>query len=77
MFKGYKNVTYSEGNDYINDFKLMKNCRHYIIGNSSFSLMAAILSNQANKKIVCPRLWFGPIANLSSLDMYPTNAIII
>ena len=27
-------VSYSEGRDYITDFRLMKSCRHFIIGNA-------------------------------------------
>lgn len=52
-------VEYSEGRDYLEDFKLLKRCRHYIIANSSYSAMAAVLSDAPDKRIVAPRPWFG------------------
>lgn len=74
-------VDYSEGRDYIADFKLMKKCAHYIIANSSFSLMAAILSEAPDKKVICPSGWFGPAWGSCYKDMakdlYPKNAIVI
>ena len=48
-------VEYSEGRDYIQDFKLMKRCRHFIVGNSSYSAMAAILGEVPDKRVVAPR----------------------
>lgn len=71
------NVWYSDGNDYIHDFAFMKKCSNYIVANSSFSLMAAILSEAENKKIICPKKWFGEIAGLSTDDLYPEGSIII
>ena len=50
---------YSTETDYLNDFRLMKRCSHFIIANSSYSLMAAILSDNPEKQVVCPRPWFG------------------
>jgi hypothetical protein len=44
---------------YLHDFSLMKSCRHFIIANSSFSAMAALLADQPGKIIVSPRKWFG------------------
>lgn len=71
----------SEGRDYIEDFKLMKACKHFITGNSSYSLMAAILGRHPDKKIVCPENWFGPAWGSGyremSKDIYPENSIII
>lgn len=52
-------VEYAQG-DYIHDFRLMKTCRHFIIGNSSYSAMAAILGEAPDKRVVAPRPWFGP-----------------
>ena len=51
--------------DYIESFKIMKNCKHFICGNSSYSLMAAILSDQPGKIVVCPKKWFGDHVDLS------------
>lgn len=66
---------------YIKDFSVMKNCKYFIIGNSSYSLMAAILGRHPDKKIVCPSNWFGPAWGSGykemSKDIYPENAIVI
>lgn len=54
-----ESVEYSEGRDYIEDFRLMKRCKSFIIGNSSYSAMAAILGEAEDKRVVAPRPWFG------------------
>ncbi len=72
------NIHYSYQKDYIHDFRLMKRCKSFIISNSSFSLMAALLGEHPDKKIVCPSLWFGLAAGgMNGDDCYPDNAIII
>lgn len=68
---------YSEGGDYLEDFRRMKACRHFIAANSSYSLMAAILGNAEDKIIICPSNWFGDIAGLSTKDIYPKKSIVI
>lgn len=76
MPSGY-NVEFMSG-DYLSNFKLMKKCHSFIVANSSFSLAAAILSDQPGKKIVAPRRWFGTAANgLPTEDLYPHDAIVI
>lgn len=52
-------VEYSEGLDYLDDFRLMKRCKHFIVSNSSYSLMAAILGEHPEKQVVGPSPWFG------------------
>lgn len=65
-------VEYSEGRDYIEDFKLMKRCQHFIISNSSYSAMAALLSEAPDKKVVAPHPWFGGpyLETLDPKDIY-------
>lgn len=64
-------VEYSEG-DYMEDFKLMKRCRHFIIANSSYSAFAAILGDAPDKQVVAPYPWFGGpyTATLDPKDIY-------
>lgn len=64
-------VDYSECQDYIHDFKLMKRCKSFIIGNSSYSAMAATLGEHPEKRVVAPRPWFGkPYAQIDGEDIY-------
>lgn len=70
-------VHISMGRDYISDFRLMKTCKHFITGNSSYSLMAAILGSHPDKKIICPSQWFGPAWTPETKDLYPEGAIVI
>lgn len=64
-------ISISNGKDYIDDFRLMKSCRHFIIGNSSFSAMAAILGEAKDKRVIAPAPWFGPrYTNITGKDIY-------
>lgn len=67
----------SVGHSYLDDFRFMKASKHFICGNSSFSLMAAILGRHPRKKIVCPATWFGAAWTPETKDLYPENSIII
>lgn len=73
MFAGV-GVKFSEGRDYLEDFKLMKTCRHFIIGNSSYSAMAAILADHPEKRVIAPRPWFGhKYTNITGEDIYGSD----
>jgi hypothetical protein len=64
-------VEYSEGRDYLEDFKLMKTCKDFIIGNSSYSAFAAVLGEDPEKRVVAPRPWFGErYTNITGEDIY-------
>lgn len=66
------------GSDYLESFKYMKKCKHFIIANSSFSAMAAHLADHPEKKVIAPKLWFGSQANgLDASDIYDKNWIVI
>lgn len=76
MFGG--DVEYSEGRDYLEDFKLLKTCARFIIGNSSYSAMAAVLSDAPDKQVVAPRPWFGAgYAEIDGEDIYGSDWRVI
>ena len=43
--------------DFYEDFRLMTNCKHHIVPNSTFSWWAAWLSDFEEKKVIAPRVW--------------------
>lgn len=64
--------------NYIEDFTLMKSCRHFIIGNSSYSAMAAILGEAPDKKVIAPSPWFGPkYTDITGKDIYCEDWTVI
>ena len=60
----------------ISDFKLMCQCEHFIISNSTFSWWAAYLSTSINKRVISPRHWFNKI-DLVALDFFPSSWLLI
>lgn len=67
---------FSEG-DYLEDFKVMKSCKHFICANSSFSAFAATMADQPGKVVVAPKKWFGDVAGINGNDIYESNWIVI
>jgi hypothetical protein len=76
LMQKYK-ILYADGKNYIEDFKLMKRCKSFIIANSSFSAMAAWLGTHEEKKVVAPSLWFGKVADISAKDIYHKDWVVI
>lgn len=64
LFNGIPFIYFHDAVDYIDDFKMMKACKHFIISNSTYSSMAATLANQAGKIVISPSgdNWFGEAA---------------
>jgi glycosyl transferase family 11 len=60
LLAGWPNVVPVARLDTLEDFRLMSLCRHFIIGNSTFSWWAAWLGRAADKVVVAPARWFGP-----------------
>src|SRR6478752_899860 len=55
--------------NYLDSFAIMKKCNHFIIGNSSYSAAAAILSEAKDKQVIAPATWFGPkYTNITAKD---------
>ena len=60
------------------DLCLMTLCDHAIIANSSMSWGGAWLIQNEYKKVVAPKMWFGPAyADKDTKDLYPKNCIVI
>lgn len=80
MLSDYKDriVLTDYGMNYIDSFKKMKSCRHFIIGNSSYSAMAAILGEAKDKRVIAPSPWFGPkYTNITGKDIYCDDWTVI
>lgn len=60
--------------NYLDSFAVMKKCEHFIIGNSSYSAAAAILSESKDKQVIAPATWFGPkYTSITAKDIYCDN----
>jgi hypothetical protein len=69
-----RKITFVEGFDDYLDFELIKNCKHNINANSTFSWWAAFLNDNENKKIIVPQKW----SDYKSENLiYPENWIKI
>ena len=56
----------------------MSLCSHAIIANSSMSWWGAWLQTNPNKKVIAPKMWFGPdYKDKDTSDLYYPNWIIL
>lgn len=56
--------------DYL-EMILMSMCNNNIIANSSFSWWGAWLNDYSDKKVIGPKIWFGPSINHNTDDIIP------
>lgn len=60
------------------DLCLMSLCSHAIIANSSMSWWGSWLISNSSKKVIAPKMWFGPAyADKDTKDLYIDNWIVI
>lgn len=69
-------VSHNTGEKSYEDLRLMSNCKHNIIANSSFSWWGAYLNENPQKIVAAPKKWFQKIKN-KPYDLYPQNWVII
>ena len=66
----------NEGPDF-EHFKLMCNCKHQIIANSTFSWWAAWLNNYQEKIVISPKWWYRDPVKNESIIRIPQNWIVL
>jgi hypothetical protein len=69
-------VTPNAGSRAYLDIQLMRNCKHHIIANSSFSWWGAWLNSSRKKQVIAPRKWFATDEKDTS-DLIPNDWIRI
>jgi hypothetical protein len=70
-------IHFVEGNTDYQDMWLMSLCDNNIIANSSFSWWGAWLNQNPNKKVIAPKVWFGPSVQHNTQDLIPETWITI
>ncbi|MFA6177946.1 MAG: alpha-1,2-fucosyltransferase [Candidatus Paceibacterota bacterium] len=70
-------TTYVDHNDTdknYEDLRLMSQCKHFVIANSSFSWWGAWLSQNPNKIVIGPKKWFNNVKpSVKTDDIMPEN----
>jgi hypothetical protein len=70
-------IPLSLGEDYL-DLYAMSLCEHNIICNSTFGWWGAYLNQNINKKVIGPKIWFGPnLSHNNTKDIMPEEWIMM
>jgi hypothetical protein len=70
------NSFFAEAGSDVDHFKLMVQCDHFIISNSTFSWWAAYLGENDSKKIVSPKFWYKNL-DLTDYGFFPADWTLI
>lgn len=74
--ENFKIIDYSGENAAFFDFLAIKNCKHHIIANSTFSWWATLLNTKKDSITVCPSVCL-TIEDLNLESTYPTEWIVL
>lgn len=68
-------VSHNLGKNSANDMRLMSNCEHHIISNSSFSWWGAWLNPSSRKIVIAPKKWF--LNDTDAVDIVPSKWLMM